>query len=110
MTYDLHITRAAEHNINGAADHIEFVLFNPQAADSLLEEIEEIIEALPAFPKKHPIVDDPVLKVWEIRCMSVRNYLIFYVASNELQKIYVVRFLFARRDWLSILKQGISFD
>ena len=60
MTYDIHITRAAEHDINGAADHIEYVLFNPQAADSLLDEVEKMIESLPAFPQKHPIVDDPV--------------------------------------------------
>ena len=36
MKYDIHITRAAEKDLNSAADYIEFVLLNPQAADDLL--------------------------------------------------------------------------
>lgn len=41
MSYSLHITRAAEHDINDVTDHIEYVLFNPQAANELLDEFEE---------------------------------------------------------------------
>ena len=110
MTYDVHITKAAERDIESAADHIEYVLLNPQAAGELLDEAEEKIINLSAFPKKHRIVDDPVLTTWGVRCVPVKNYLAFYVASDERRIIYVVRFLFARRDWLSILKQGISFE
>ena len=110
MTYEVHITSAAERDINGAADHIEYVLLNPQAAEALLDEVEEKVTNLLSFPKRRQIVDDPVLKTWGIRYVPVKNYLAFYVVSEERQTIYVVRFLFARRDWLSILKQGISFE
>ena len=41
MKYELHITRAAENDLNEAADYIEFVLMNPQAADHLLDAVEE---------------------------------------------------------------------
>ena len=40
MSYRIHITSAAERNLNRAADHIEFVLKNPKAADDLLDEAE----------------------------------------------------------------------
>ena len=36
MKYALHITGSAENDINEAADYIEYVLMNPQAADRLL--------------------------------------------------------------------------
>ncbi|MBR1628645.1 MAG: hypothetical protein IJ679_05160 [Lachnospiraceae bacterium] len=38
MNYDIHITRAAEKDLNSAADYIEFVLLNPQAADNVISE------------------------------------------------------------------------
>jgi len=54
MNYYLHIATAAERDIALAADHIEFVLKNPQAADHLLDEADRQINALAQFPKKYP--------------------------------------------------------
>lgn len=41
MKYYLHITQIAERDFSQAADYIEFVLKNPQAADNLLAEAEK---------------------------------------------------------------------
>lgn len=38
MSYQVHITSTAEHDIMRAADYIEFTLKNPNAADNLLDE------------------------------------------------------------------------
>lgn len=43
MSYHIHITAAAERHLNRAADHIEFVLKNPKAANNLLDEAEKQI-------------------------------------------------------------------
>ena len=37
MSYQVHITSTAEHDIMRAADYIEFTLKNPNAADNLLD-------------------------------------------------------------------------
>ena len=37
MSYQVHITSTAEHDIMRAADYIEFTLKNPDAADNLLD-------------------------------------------------------------------------
>ena len=108
MNFTVHITKAAERDMNGAADYIEYVLLNPEAADSLLDEAEEKISKLSLFPEKYAVVDDPVLKTWEIRFLTVKNYLAFYVIHEEENKIFLVRFLYSKRDWISILKQGFS--
>ena len=110
MSYDIHITRAAERDLNSAADYIEFVLLNPQAADDLLDEAESRIGELSNFPEKFAVVDDPVLKSWGIRFTLVKNYMAFYTVSEEEKRVYIVRFLYGKRDWVTILKQGFSLE
>ena len=110
MSYDIHITRKAEADINEAADTIEFTLFNPTAADDLIDEAERKINALSPFPEMHPVVDDPVLKSWGIRFTVVDHYLAFYVISESDHIIHIVRFLYQRRDWIAILRKGISLE
>lgn len=108
MSYRLHITGTAERDLTQSADYIEFVLKNPSAADALLEEADRKINALLPFPKEHPLADDKLLASWGIRFVQVKNYLAFYVVSEMEEQITVVRFLYAKSNWLSILKLGFS--
>lgn len=108
MKYDIVITRAAERDLIGAADHIEFVLQNPKAAEDLLAEVETKIRTLTAFPDRYALLDDPVLKTWGVRLLTVKNYLAFYVVSEEAHRVTILRFLHSRRDWAAILKNGFT--
>ena len=105
MIWKVHVTSKAEHDLASAADHIEFVLLNPDAADALFDEAEKKIGVLNTFPEKHPLVDDPILNAWGIRYTIVKNYLAFYVISEKDHTVYVVRFLHQKRDWIRILKK-----
>ena len=104
MSCHLHITSVAERDISQAADYIEFVLKNPKAADDLLEETDQKINALLPFPQEHPIVEDKLLAAWGIRFTQIKNYLAFYVVEEN--QVTVIRFLYAKSDWISILKVG----
>ena len=104
MTYSIHITNKGEQDIIEAADYIEFTLLNPAAADSLLDAIEEEVGKLIFMPEKHQIIDDPVLKKWEIRMIPVKNYLAFYVIDENSHTVHIVRFLYGRRNWQRILR------
>ena len=106
MTYLLHITSTAERDMAQAADYIEFVLKNPQAADQLLDKAEHQINALAQLPEKFALVDDKLLASWGIRFTQVNNYLAFYVISKEKQRVIIVRFLYAKSNWTSILRLG----
>ena len=66
MSYNIHITKTAEHDLNSALDYIEFVLRNPAAADNLLDVAEKQID--------------------------------------------IVRFLYGKRDWITILKSGYTLE
>ncbi|MDO4555778.1 MAG: type II toxin-antitoxin system RelE/ParE family toxin [Lachnospiraceae bacterium] len=108
MSYDIHITTTAERDLAGASDHIEFILKNPTAADDLLDEADKQISSLAEYPERYKLVDDPVLSSWGIRFVIVKGYLAFYTISEEMNRVTVVRFLFQKSNWPSILRRGIS--
>jgi plasmid stabilization system protein ParE len=108
MSYDIHITSTAERDLIRAADHIEFNLKNPKAADDLLDEAEKQINSLSDFPEKFRMVDDPVLASWGIRFVIVKGYLAFYTISEKYNRVIIVRFLFQKSNWNAILRQGFS--
>lgn len=108
MSYNIHITKAAEQDLIRAADHIEFVLKNPKAADDLIDKAEKQINSLSYFPEKFRLVDDPFLASWGIRFVIVNGYLAFYTISEENNLVIVVRFLFQKSNWNAILRQGFS--
>ena len=110
MSYDIHITKAADADLNSAVDYIDHILFNPQAAEELLLEAEEKIMDLATFPEKYSLVTDPVLNVWGIRLVTVKNYLVFYIVSEEEKRVYIVRFLHSKQNWNAILGKGFSLD
>ncbi len=108
MSYQIHITSTAEHDIMRAADYIEFTLKNPTAADNLLDFATEEIGSLANLPRKFRLVDDPVLASWGIRFVIINNYLAFYTIDEENQTVFIIRFLYQKSNWASILRQGFS--
>lgn len=106
MSYTIHITATAERDILRAADYIEFSLKNPTAAEHLLDVATEQINSLADMPEKFRLVDDPVLASWGIRFIIINNYLAFYTIDKEKQMVIVVRFLYQKSNWNSILHKG----
>lgn len=58
---------------------------------------------------KHPPADDKILASWGVRFVTVGNYLAFYTISEEEKQVNIVRFLYAKSDWHSVLKLGFPF-
>ena len=106
MSYQVYITSTAEHDIMRAADYIEFTLKNPDAADNLLDAATEHINSLSDFLQKFQLVEDPILASWGIRFVIINNYLAFYIIDEEKQTVIIVRFLYQKSNWTSILRQG----
>ena len=109
MSYDINITLTAEQDLEKVTDYIESILKNPQAADDFLDEVTKKISTLAHMPEKFALVDDPVLRSWGIRFLMISNYHVFYLLSKKEKRVIIVRILYAKRNWLSILKKGFSF-
>ena len=106
MSYQLHITSTAEHDIMRAVDYIEFTLKYPDATNNLLDIATEQINSLSDLPQKFQLVDDPVLANWGIRFVIINHYLAFYTIDEEKQIVIIIRFLYQKSNWTSILRQG----
>ena len=108
MKYALHITPSAERDIGDAAAYIENVLFNPQAADDLLDAVEAALAALQGNPQRRNLASDAVLRAWGIRFVRVKNYLAFFVVDEENRRVNIIRFLYAKRNWIGILGEAVA--
>ena len=110
MSYQVHITKQAEKDLNRALDYIEFSLKNPHAADRLLDEAEHTLGSLTQMPERYAMPEDKLLAAWGIRLVQIKKYLAFYVIAKETQTVHIVRFLYGKSDWRSILRQGFTTE
>lgn len=110
MNHNVHITKMAERDLGRALDYIEYSLKNPQAADSLLDEAGNMLGSLALMPERYALPEDKLLAAWGIRLVQVKKYLSFYVIAKETQTIHIVRFLYGKSDWRSILHQGFTTE
>lgn len=103
MKYKILITEKAKSDLNEAADYIEYTLLNSKAADNLINSFEKELTKLVSMPEKHQLVNEPVLAAWGIRMIVINSYLAFYTIDMKAKTITLVRFLYGKRNWISIL-------
>lgn len=112
MNFNIHVTRHAYIDMQEALNYIAYKKFNPDAAESLQDDIEamgrSLVEYPGKYPGKYPFVPDEVLRNWGIRFVMVKEYYMFYTIRGN--TIYLVRFLHRRQDWFSILRTGIGLE
>lgn len=109
-TYSIHITQTAQRDVSNAVSYIDTVLKNPIAADALLDEFERRIQELSTFPDKYQLSNDPLLASWGIRFLIIKNYLTIYLVDEKSETVFVVRFLYGKSNWISVLKGGFSIS
>ena len=104
--YNIEITKPAEKDILDAAKYICDQLLNPSAANKLLDEAEKAAQSLENMPQRHAIVNDDILAKSGMRFILVLNYIMFYTVREENNTVMIQRFLYGKRDWMTILKDG----
>lgn len=109
MNWNIYVTEEAEEDLISAVDYIDSVLKNPIAATRLIEEAEKQFQLLSINATLNPIISDEVLKSWKIRFIKVNNYLAFYRTDEVTKTVYIIRFLYGKSNWNSILKRTSHF-
>ncbi|MDR2132502.1 MAG: type II toxin-antitoxin system RelE/ParE family toxin [Clostridiales Family XIII bacterium] len=110
MTYRIDVTKSAERDLFEAARYVAADLQNPVAAGALLDAAAEAIDSLGEMPLRCAPAKDEALAARGIRILPVRNFLVFYAVREEKKTIVIERFLYGRRDWLTILRDGEAPD
>ena len=97
-------TEPAEYDLLDVEYYIHVHLCNPQAAERIVDGIIEMIRKLESFPEEHPLVSDELLNSIGLRMTRFENYNIFYYYEEEAEVIHIIRILYNRADWKSVLK------
>ena len=105
--YKIIVTAPAQKDLQNAVSYISNELKNKQAAFNLIDLVEETVKSLTDMPERYAVVDDEILSREGFRFI---HYLLFYVVRKENQTVVIQRFLYARRDWMNILKPDISTE
>lgn len=110
MSYQVAYAELALSDLELAADYIKVKLCNILAANRLVEAFFSEAGSLDFFPTRYPLCKDKLLRAWGIRFVPVGKYLLFYVVHEAEQTVYVIRFLYSRRDWQKLLRKQIEKD
>jgi toxin ParE1/3/4 len=101
--YCVELTDTAQSDIKDIITYISSDLKNPISAKKLQKKFRKEIFSLEDMPKKQNLVKDETLSRNGIRKLLVDHYLIFYVVDDSNNKVTVVRALYARRNWESLI-------
>ena len=101
--YKVGLTDSAKTDIRVAARYIAVNLREPDTAERLLDRFDEALAELETMPMSHACVHDAFLASRGVRMTQAGNYLLFYLAISETLTVKVLRVLYGRRDWFSIL-------
>jgi plasmid stabilization system protein ParE len=106
--YRAEFSKIIKEDIDKAHKYIKEALEAPMAADNLKKELLEQIESIKNNPYTRPLVQDKYLAYLGLRSKKVNNYLLFYKIKEPDNKgekyVYLIRFIYSKRNWAKIFK------
>lgn len=103
MTYKTVFSKAFEDDLDEALEYISNKLYNPNAAQRLLNNVSDTVSLLEEDPLLFPLYHDDELAKQGLRYTVISNYLLFYKV-NELEKtVDLSRFLYGGQNIIHIL-------
>lgn len=97
------VSPAADRDLDSILSYLINELCNPQAAGSLLDEVESACDALVETPEAFEMCRDQRLAELEYRKVQVGNYLMIYQYDSELDEINVLRFFHESQNYLAMM-------
>lgn len=101
--FQIVITEPAEKDLNNIANYIAINLQNPSSARQLMHKFSEAISNLGKISRQYSLVRDKRLASSSMRYLFVNNYIVFYIVSDTLYSVTIIRILYNKRNWKSIL-------
>ena len=101
--YRIGISDLAKQDIRDVAVYITQELQEPGIAEKTTNAILDAIITLEKMPDRIGLVKDKRLADKGIRPLYVKNYTVFFRIEESTKSVDIVRVLYSRRDWASIL-------
>ena len=97
---NLIIAPSAENDLNAIVDYISKELCNPEAADALLDAVEECYDTLETLPSSFPFCNDPVLRANGYHQTELNGYILIYRVEDDADVVRVLHFYHSSQDYL----------
>ena len=104
---NLIIAPSAENDLNAIVDYISKELCNPEAADALLDAIEECYDTLETLPSSFPFCRDPVLRANGYHQTELNGYILVYRIEDNGEVVRVLHYYHSTQDYLIKLMAGM---
>jgi len=102
-SFDIQISRPAEKDLMDIKNYISKELAQPETAQKFLAKLSQKINNLEKMPFRNPVVKDERLSRLGIRKLLVDNFLVFYFVNEEQKTVFIVRVLYNKRRWESLI-------
>ncbi len=102
-SYQLKVTPIAEADLEAIYLYISKHLVAPKAVNELMNEIENAIMRLTAFPYSGSPVKDDILRSRGYRRLIVKNYIVFYMMNEAEKQVVVMRVFYSGQKYENIL-------
>ena len=103
MKYDIVVTNPAQDDLEEILNYISVDLSAPKSAIEMLNKIKSIFENLSINPLMYPLCNIDNLKEKNYRKAVINNYLMFYRVDDKNETIYIMRFIYGRRDYINLI-------
>lgn len=98
MNFQVVLTKQAKADLISIYQYIAYDMQSPQTAEGQLFRLEKAIASLDQMPERYRVYEHDKWKERNLRIMSVNNYLVFYIPSQEEMTVTVMRIMYGGRD------------
>ena len=108
MNYRVRIVKPARTDMREIHRYIAMDLQNPVAAIKRIDLIDTNIQSLKTMPTRFPLVQDAYLASKGYRMIVCESHLVFFIIEETTKKVFVMRIIYARRDWVRMLRVDVE--
>ena len=101
--YKLKFTQAASDDLDQIYTYISGNLLAMQAANDLIDKIQDSVMRLKDFPYLCSFVADEMLKNKGYRKLIVDNFIAFYLVDEEEKQVVIMRILYSAQKYEKLL-------
>lgn len=101
--YSIFVSHSSEIDLSEAVSYITDNLQAQKAAKRIFTSIRDGIRSLSVMPERYPLIDLEPFRSQGVRKLLIENYIVFYMVDMEAKDVHILRILYNRRQWESLL-------
>ena len=103
MDFQVKYSEQAAQDLSDIIEYISGILCNPGAAERFYDEVNKKRQNISKNPFMYPLSRDEKLNIEGYHVVVIMNYLLFYFIDEADMVVYIVRIVYGKQDFISLL-------